>query len=102
MHNKIYNCFDCIKKICFSSKTSFFKKNNNTLVFKFNKNINKLDIFNCISKVFGVKIKKIRTLLVKRKKKINKKKIGYTKIWKKVYVILKKDQKIKLNDIFSV
>ncbi len=87
-----------IKKPFFSNKSSFLYKKNNTLVFKVDLNINKLDIYFAIKKIFGFKIKKIRTLLVKKKINSKNKKNKIIKIWKKVYIILEKNQNININN----
>ncbi len=98
MNNKNY-FLDFIKKPYFSKKTFFLSKKNNTLVFKFNSNINKLNISYIIKKIFNVKIKKIRTLLVKEIIKSKNNKNKRIKIWKKAYIILKKDQNININKL---
>ncbi len=101
MNNKL-NYFNFLKKPYFSEKTNFLLNKNRTLVFKVCKDINKIDISLAIKKIFNFKIYKIRTLWVKNKKK--KKKNGVlscTKRWKKVYVILKKNQDINLNNLFK-
>ncbi len=101
MNNGIYNCVNFIKRLYFSEKSSILYKKYNTLVFKVSRNINKLEIYNIINKFLNIKIKKIRTLLIKGKKKINKNNIGYRKTWKKVYIILKKGQNLKLNNLLK-
>lgn len=74
------NYFYNIKKLYTSNKTSILSKKYNILVFKVDKNINKLEIYNSFSKIFGIKIKKIRTLLVKRKIKCKSNKSLIVKI----------------------
>lgn len=69
-----------IKKPFFSKKSSYLCKENNTLVFKVERNVNKLDIYYSIKKIFGFKIKKIRTLLVKKKLKSKNKRKNIIKI----------------------
>ncbi len=93
--NKNYY-LDIIKKPFFSKKSSFLYKKNNTLVFKVERNVNKLDIYYSIKKIFNFKIKKIRTLLVKKRINLKNKKNSIIKIWKKVYIILEKKQNINI------
>ncbi len=100
--DNILNNLNFIKKPFFSKKSSFLLKKFNTLVFKVKVDINKILLFDIIKKIFGVKIKKIRTLIIKGKKKNKNNIIGYTKKWKKVYVILKKGQNLKFNNIDDV
>ncbi len=94
MCKKFY--LDIIKKPFFSKKSSFLYKNNNTLVFIVKSKVNKLTIYFSIKKIFGFKIKKIRTLLIKKKIKSKNKKNNCVKILKKVYVILRKNQNINI------
>ncbi len=101
MNNKL-NYFNFFKKPYFSEKTNFLLNKNRTLVFKVCKDINKIDISLAIKKIFNFKISKIRTLWVKSKKKKRKNGISsFTKKWKKVYVILKKNQDVNLNNLFK-
>ncbi len=96
------NNFIFLKKPYFSEKSNFLLKKNKTLVFRVVKNVNKIELLSTIEKLFKLKIKKIRTLWVKSKKK-NKKNgfSGCTKKWKKVYVILKKNQDFQFNSLLK-
>ncbi len=96
------NSFSFFKKPYFSEKSSFYLKKNKTLVFKINRNINKTEILLAVEKIFKLKVKKIRTLWVKGKRK-NKKNglVSYTKKWKKIYVILEKNQNLELNSLLK-
>ncbi|BBA84691.1 50S ribosomal protein L23 [endosymbiont of Euscepes postfasciatus] len=99
--------FDIIKNIYISEKSNFLLEKSNILVFKVNNKYNKIDIKRSIVYFFNLKIKKINVCLVKKKKnkKIKNNKFGYSKLWKKVYVILESNQKKiflnKLNEINS-
>ncbi len=94
--------FNIFKKPYFSEKSSFYLKKNRTLVFRINKNFNKIEILLAIEKIFKLKVKKIRTLWVKSKKKIKKNGlVNFTKKWKKVYVILEKDQNLEINNLLK-
>ncbi len=96
------NYLNFFKKIYFSEKSNFFLNKNKTLVFKVNKDVNKIEISLAIKKLFNFKIKKIRTLWVKSKKKNRKNKTpSYTKRWKKVYVILKDHSNLELSNLFK-
>ncbi len=92
---KKYNFLLFLDKPIFSSKVSYISKKNNIVVFKFKNFCNKIQIKKAIEKIFNIKVEKVRTLLVKGKKKKRGKIIGKTKKWKKVYVFLKKKYKIE-------
>ncbi len=93
--------FNFFKKNYFSEKSSFLLKKNNTLVFKVNKNINKLEILFSIKKIFNLNVKKIRTLLVKKKKKNKNSNTFYFRSWKKVFIIFKKNQNLDFNNLLK-
>ncbi|QJC35753.1 50S ribosomal protein L23 [Enterobacteriaceae endosymbiont of Donacia sparganii] len=89
--------FKIIQGPYISEKSSFVAEKTNTLIIKVLKKATKIDIKRAIKKIFNVKIKNINTLIVKGKKKKNKK-YTYQRInWKKAYIILEKDQKINFN-----
>lgn len=99
MELKYLNIF---KKPYSSEKANFFLNKNKTLVFKVKSNINKIDISLAVEKILKLKVKKVRTLWVKSKKKKKKNGIiSYTKKWKKVYVILKENQNMELNNLLK-
>ncbi len=96
------NNYNFLKKTYFSEKSRCILKKNKTLVFKVCDNINKIELSSVIEKLFKLKVKKIRTLWIKKKKKKNKNGFyGYTKAWKKVYVILKKNQDFEINNLLK-
>ncbi|MFI4819118.1 MAG: 50S ribosomal protein L23 [Enterobacterales bacterium] len=82
-----------------SEKSSMYIKKNNTIVLKVIKNTTKKEIKYAIYKLFKIKVKKIRTLIIKGKTKFYKKRISRKSNWKKAYITLKKNLKIDFKDI---
>jgi large subunit ribosomal protein L23 len=64
--------------------------------FEVNKNANKIQIKNAIEKVYGVKVRKVRTANRKGKYRRKGKGAGYTPSWKKAVVYLEPDYHIDL------
>ncbi len=94
-NNKYYYKF--LHKPYTSSKVSWLSEKNGVFVFKVNKFCNKIQIVFAVENIFKVKVKNIRTLLVKNI--IKKKNNIRIKIWKKAYIVLHKDSYIKFNNI---
>ncbi|MFI4847230.1 MAG: 50S ribosomal protein L23 [Candidatus Makana argininalis] len=82
-----------------SEKSSIYIKKNNTIVLKVIKNTTKKEIKYAIYKLFKIKVKNIRTLIMKGKTKFYKKRIGYRSNWKKAYITIKKNQKLNFKNI---
>lgn len=61
--------------------------------FKVNKTSNKFEIAKACEELFGVKVLKVNTLIVKGHFKRQGKSEGYTSDWKKAMITLKKDSK---------
>jgi LSU ribosomal protein L23P len=69
-----------------------------TYVFEVHMNANKSLIKEAVEKLFNVKVEKVRTLIVKPKPRRNirnRRKLGWTKAWKKAYVKLKEGYSIE-------
>jgi len=64
--------------------------------FEVNKNANKVQIKHAIEKVYGVKVRKVRTANRKGKYRRKGKSAGYTPSWKKAVVYLEPDYHIDL------
>ncbi|BAC24691.1 rplW [Wigglesworthia glossinidia endosymbiont of Glossina brevipalpis] len=96
MINKKENIFKILTSSYSSEKSSILSEKNNTFTFKVLKNSKKSEIKSSIEKFFNVKVKKVRTVMLKGKSKKHKNIIGKRKNWKKAYVVLKKNQKINL------
>jgi len=70
----------------------------NKYTFIVDKNANKTEIKNAIEKIFGVKVEKVNTMIVKGKPKRMGRFMGKTSDRKKAIVALKAGQTIKLFD----
>jgi large subunit ribosomal protein L23 len=61
--------------------------------FKVAKDANKIEIAKAVEELFGVKVDKVNTLIVRGQEKRNGRYAGYTPDWKKAIVTLKADSK---------
>ena len=61
--------------------------------FKVAKDANKIEIAKAVEELFGVKVDKVNTLIVRGQEKRNGRYAGYTPDWKKAFVTLKADSK---------
>lgn len=89
---------DVIIRPIITEKALNYRDNYKTYVFEVHMNANKSLIKEAVEKLFDVKVEKVRTCIVKpkiRKNIRNRRKVGYTKAWKKAYVKLKKNYSIK-------
>ncbi|MCV2525452.1 MAG: 50S ribosomal protein L23, partial [Candidatus Lightella neohaematopini] len=70
-------------------KSSITTEKNNTIVFVVSIDTNKKEIKSAISKLFNVKVLKVRTLIIKGKsKKLKNNSVSYRSNWKKSYITL--------------
>ncbi len=89
---------DVIIRPLITEKALNYRDFHRTYVFEVAINANKKIIKDAVEKLFNVKVEKIRTLIVKPKPRRNirnRRKIGYTKTWKKAYVKLKEGYSIE-------
>ncbi len=61
--------------------------------FKVAKDANKIDIAKAVTELFGVKVAKVNTMIVKGKEKRMGRHSGYTSDWKKAIVTLQQGEK---------
>ncbi len=91
---------DNIKQPHLSEKTSDPKRlpKYNIYTFIVHKNINKNEIKRSVETIYGVKVAKVRTLIMKgkRKKMRNMAQFGRRKDWKKAYVRLKEGYRLDI------
>ncbi|ARC53210.1 50S ribosomal protein L23 [Candidatus Riesia pediculischaeffi] len=79
-----------------SEKSSKLIEKNNFFTVKVDIKSDKTEIKQSIEKIFHVLVEKVRTLIVKGKKKKFGKSFGSRKTWKKAYIKLKKGQNLNL------
>ena len=70
------------------TEKSTFAQDDNTYVFKVGIGSNKLEIKDAVERFFGVKVEKVRTLIVRGKVKRFGRHHGRRSDWKKAYVTL--------------
>lgn len=87
--------FNLISKPYITEKVLFLKEEGNKVVFRINKNTNKIELKNAIESIFNVSVENINTLNVKGKKKRLGRYEGKRPDWKKAIVTLKEGDTIE-------
>lgn len=76
--------YDIIKRPIITEKAVKDNEKNGVLVFEVDMKANKIEIRKAVEEIFGVKVKEVRTLIVKPKpKRFGFRSSGYKKAWKK-------------------
>lgn len=89
--------FQVVRTIQLSEKATLLTELDNTYVFKVDRSSNKLEVKEAIEKIFGKKVKSVRTCNYKGKKKRERRAdFGRKPHWKKAYVTLKEGETIDL------
>ena len=86
------NSYDIIRRPILTEK-SYDGIPSKTYTFEVAKSANKVEIKKAVEEIFGVKVDKVATAIVKGKLKRQGRTHGYTSEWKKATVTLKKDSK---------
>ena len=86
------NSYDIIRRPILTEK-SYDGIPSKTYTFEVAKSANKVEIKQAVEEIFGVKVDKVATAIVKGKLKRQGRTQGYTSEWKKATVTLKKDSK---------
>lgn len=72
----------------------------NKLTFEVAMDANKIEIRKAVEELFGVKVKEVRTMIVKpKKKRVGFNKPGYTKKWKKAIVKIDSEKPINIAEL---
>ncbi len=72
----------------------------NKLTFEVAMDANKIEIKKAVEDIFGVKVKEVRTMIVKpKKKRVGFNKPGYTKKWKKAIVKIDSEKPINIAEL---
>jgi len=90
------NPYSIIIRPVLTEKTNVFKEKYNKYVFIVNKNANKIQIKNCIEKLFNVDVLKINTLIKLGKLRRRGRYSGYKPDKKYAVIEIEKGQKINL------
>ncbi len=91
--------YEIIIRPVITEKTNRLMEDYNKYTFEVDINASKSEIKRAVEELFGVKVKKVNTMIVKPKKKRilgRFRQYGRTKKWKKAIVTLEPDQKIDL------
>jgi large subunit ribosomal protein L23 len=90
------NLFEVIKKPLVTEKNTILMSEQNQYGFQVDIEAKKPQIKKAVEKIFKVKVKKIRTLIIRGKTKAYRQSLGKRPNWKKAYVTLAEGQKIEL------
>ena len=91
--------YDIIIKPILSERSTFLQERENAYTFEVARDATKLQVKKAVEKIFGVKVKSVRTINVKGKKKRLGRFEGKRRDWKKAIVYLAdKEQKIDFFD----
>lgn len=92
--------YDIIKRPIITEKAVKDNEKNGVLVFEVDKDANKIEIRKAVEEIFGVKVKEVRTLIVKPKpKRFGFKSSGYKKAWKKAIVKVVSEKPINIAEL---
>ncbi len=91
--------YDIILRPILSERSTFLQERENAYTFEVAKDATKIQVKKAVEKIFGVKVKSVRTINVKGKKKRLGRFEGKRRDWKKAIVYLAdKEQKIDFFD----
>ena len=82
------NQFDILKGPCLTEKAALQQELEGKVVFKVHPKANKIEIKQEVERMFGVKVKDVKTTNMKGKRKRSGQFFGVTDNWKKAYVTL--------------
>ena len=85
---------DLLQMHLLTEKSLVLKEKDNAYVFRVDRKANKVEIRKAIEKVFSVKVKSVRTMIMPSKPKRLGRFSGRTESWKKAIVTLKEGQQI--------
>lgn len=79
-----------------SEKASTMTEKDNTIVLKVSKDATKVEVISAVMEIFGVKAKKVNTVIMKGKRKQRGKHAGQRSSWKKAYITLEQGQSLDI------
>ena len=86
--------YEIIKRPILTEKVMRLREKKNIVAFEVDINANKREIKEAVEKIFNVKVKKVRTLIVRGKKVRRGWTEGKRANWKKAYIELKEGERI--------
>ncbi|ACO04068.1 MAG TPA: 50S ribosomal protein L23 [Persephonella sp.] len=92
--------YDILIRPVLTEKAVAQNEKENKLVFEVPLDANKIEIRKAVEEVFGVKVKEVRTVIVKPKpKRVGFGKPGFTKKWKKAIVKIESEKPINIAEL---
>ncbi|WP_029523391.1 50S ribosomal protein L23 [Persephonella sp. KM09-Lau-8] len=92
--------YDILIRPVLTEKAVKQNEKENKLVFEVPLDANKIEIKKAVEQVFGVKVKEVRTMIVKPKqKRVGLSRPGYTKKWKKAIVRIESEEPINIAEL---
>ncbi len=92
--------YDVLIRPVLTEKAVRQNEKENKLVFEVSMDANKIEIRKAVEEIFGVKVKEVRTMIVKPKqKRVGFGKPGYTKKWKKAIVKVESEKPINIAEL---
>ncbi len=97
---KIRTPYDILIRPVLTEKAVNLNEKENKLVFEVAMDANKIEIRKAVEEIFGVKVKEVRTMIVKPKqKRVGYGKPGHTKKWKKAIVRIESEKPINIAEL---
>ncbi|WP_293445638.1 50S ribosomal protein L23 [Persephonella sp.] len=97
---KVRTPYDILIRPVLTEKAVNLNEKENKLVFEVALDANKIEIRKAVEEIFGVKVKEVRTMIVKPKqKRVGYGKPGYTKKWKKAIVKIESEKPINIAEL---
>ncbi len=97
---KVRTPYDILIRPVLTEKAVNLNEKENKLVFEVAMDANKIEIRKAVEEIFGVKVKEVRTMIVKPKqKRVGYGKPGYTKKWKKAIVRIESEKPINIAEL---
>ncbi|MCC6625646.1 MAG: 50S ribosomal protein L23 [Deltaproteobacteria bacterium] len=88
--------YQVLKRPLVTEKTNALRETKNDYAFEVASDANKIEIRNAVQQLFGVKVKSVRTGIVRGKYRRTRKGIGQKPNWKKAVVTLHDGESIEL------
>ena len=92
------NHYDMIRRPINTEKTTIQKEEANQVTFEVNRLANRIEIGQCVEKIFNVKVAAVRTMQIKGKVKRRGRTLGKRRDWKKAIVTLMPGERIEFFD----
>ncbi|WP_456466021.1 50S ribosomal protein L23 [Persephonella sp.] len=97
---KVRTPYDILIRPVLTEKAVNLNEKENKLVFEVALDANKIEIRKAVEEIFGVKVKEVRTMIVKPKqKRVGYGKPGYTKKWKKAILKIESEKPINIAEL---